>query len=186
MADNVKYANRYGLDLKLYKANETDFETPLATIDFANEVSIELSSEVTWATGGQNHANRIAFSDPITGTLKISTQLVTMDLLGVISGNMASEGSNDNLKTIISFENGGNSMPKSYIIKGTTVWQDEDGTVYDETITAYKAYVKPNYSVTYNGSGDPQSLDVEFELGTDANGKVIDFVRSKQTSTGDE
>lgn len=178
MADNnIKFANRYGLDITLYEFKEdiSTLGTALAEIDFANEVSIELSSEVTWATGGQNHANKIAFRDPITGTLKISTQLVNLELLGIISGSSVSEDGT------VEFKND-NAIPKCYVIKGKTVWQTEDGTTYDEDIVAYKAYVKPNYSVTYNGSGDPQSLDVEFELGTNAEGKVIDFKRSTQTA----
>lgn len=168
-------ANRYGLDIKIYKYSETGAlePSPLASIPFANEVSLELSSELTWATGGQSHSKMISFKDPIEGTFKISTQIVNMQLMALIAGNDLSATGNK-----VSFKNDKNNASTFYIIQGETVWTGEDGTAYSEKITCYKACVKPNYSVTYNGSGDPQSLDVEFELGTNADGNVVDIERA--------
>ena len=37
--------------------------------------------------------------------------------------------------------------------------------------------MKPNYNATYNGSGDPISLDIEFDLATDADGNFLDIER---------
>ena len=45
-----KLANRYGLNLYFYKYGQKD-AAPCAVIDFANEVSIELSTDLVWATG---------------------------------------------------------------------------------------------------------------------------------------
>lgn len=178
LTNTTKMANRYGLDISFYEysSNGTinDEASPLAKIDFANEVSIELTSEVTWATGGQNHTNMIPFKDPTEGTLKISTQVVNTQVMRLAAGTDLAESGNK-----IAFENKkGVSSPKFYIVKGKTVWQGEDGTTYEESITAYKACVKPGYSATYNGSGDPQSLEIEFELGTNEDGKMVDFERS--------
>lgn len=178
MTNVTKMANRYGLDIEFYEyvadgvlAEEA---SAVATINFANEVSMELTSEITWATGGQAHAKRIGFKDPTEGTIKISTQLVNMQLLKLAAGN--EDISSEDGK--VSFMNDKQSIiPKYYIIKGKTVWQGEDGTTYAETITAYKACVKPGYNVTYNGSGDPQSLDIEFELATNEAGQLVDIER---------
>lgn len=177
LTNTTKMANRYGLDIEFYTyASDGTIESstqPVAKIDFANEVSIELTSEVTWATGGQSHSNMIPFKDPTEGTFKISTQVVNTQIMKLAAGVDISGTGNK-----VSFENKGSASPKFYIIKGKTVWQGEDGTTYNETITIYKACVKPGYSATYNGSGDPQSLDIEFELGTNENGKLVDFERS--------
>lgn len=177
LTNTTKVANRYGLDIEFYTyASDGTIETnaqPVAKIDFANEVSIELTSEVTWATGGQSHSNMIPFKDPTEGTFKISTQVVNTQIMKLAAGVDISGTDNK-----VSFENKGSASPKFYIIKGKTVWQGEDGTTYNETITMYKACVKPGYSATYNGSGDPQSLDIEFELGTNESGKLVDFERS--------
>lgn len=166
-----KMANRYGLNIKLYTfADTADFTgNAAAEIDFANEVSLELASDTVWATGGQAHTNRIGFNNPYEGTLRISTQLVTMELLNIITNGTLSDTTAHFKSTTAGL------TPKYYLIKGETVWQDEDGTTYTETIKCYKACVKPGYSVTYNGSGDPQSLDVEFQLGANSSGQVVDI-----------
>jgi len=178
LSNTTKMANRYGLNIEFYEydSHGTIGSNAVATVDFANEVSIELTSELTWATGGQAHDNLIPFKDPTKGTLKISTQVVNMMMMKLAAGD---DLSGDNNK--VSFKNLGSASPKFYIIKGSTVWQGEDGTTYEETITAYKACVKPGYNATYNGSGDPQSLDIEFELGTNDDGDIIDFERSEVT-----
>lgn len=178
-----KMANRYGLDLRFYNytPDGTISGEPVAEITFANEVSLELSSEITWATGGQNHANRIGFKDPTEGTLSVSTQLVTMQLLGLAAGMDVSKVEN----TVEFLNDKTTANPKNYIVTGTTVWQGEDGSSYCEDITVYKAVVKPGYSVTYNGSGDPQSLDIEFELGTNDVGKMVSITRGDTTAEND-
>lgn len=178
LSNTTKMANRYGLNIEFYEydSHGNISGSPVASIDFANEVSIELTSELTWATGGQAHDNMIPFKDPTQGTLKISTQVVNVDMLKLAAGADVSVGGNK-----VSFKNLGSTAPKFYIVKGSTVWQGEDGSTYEETITAYKAAVKPGYTATYNGSGDPQSLDIEFELGTNDNGDLIDFERNEPT-----
>lgn len=175
LTHTTKMANRLGLDIEFYAyaADGAVSGDALAEIKFANEVSLELTSSITWATGGQTHAKMIGFKDPTEGTLKISTQVVNMQVINLASGGDVSATSKK-----VSFKNDSSTVtPKYYIIKGKTVWQGEDGTTYSETITAYKACVKPGYNVTYNGSGDPQSLDIEFELGTNEAGQFVDIDR---------
>ena len=64
--------------------------------------------------------------------------------------------------------------PTYYIITGDTLWQDKDGNVYEEKIKAYKAFVVPGGSGTYTGEGDPQSIDIEFQLASNDAGNVFD------------
>lgn len=178
LTNTTKMANRFGLNIKFYPYTPDGSigpeSQPVATVDFANEVSIELSADLTWATGGQAHSKMIGFKNPTEGTLSISTQIVTMTLLSLAAGGDVASAGNK-----VSFMNDKAVVnPTYYIIKGETLWQGEDGTTYSETITAYKACVKPGYKATYNGEGDPQALDIEFELGTNDSGMVLDIERS--------
>ncbi len=174
MTNTTKMANRYGLNLKLTNiVNEND----TAVMDFANEVSIEVSGEITWATGGQRHVNMIGFKDPKEGTLKISTQIVNMQVMQLLAGGDLADESGK-----VSFKDDGKLALKYYKIEGDTVWQDENGTVYNEKITAYKCLPKPNYSATYNGSGDPISIDIEFQLCVDKDGNFLDIERSDESN----
>ena len=72
-----------------------------------------------------------------------------------------------------------------YKIDGDTVWQDEDGNIYTEHVIAYKALVKPNYNITYNGSGDPVSIDIEFQLAEDKEQNFVDIKRDKDPVSED-
>lgn len=178
LSNTTKMANRFGLDLEFYAyvpSGELEEDaTPVAVIDFANEISLEITGENVWATGGQAHANMIGFKDPSTGTLSISTQVQNLQILKLISNEDPSSET-----TTVSFKNDVNSlMPKYYIIKGKTVWQGEDGTTYNEDIIAYKASIQTNYNPTYNGSGDPATLEITFELGTNDNDMLVDIKRS--------
>lgn len=173
MENTIKMANRYGLNLKLTNIKD---ENDTAVIDFANEVSLEISGEITWATGGQGHVKMIGFKDPKEGTLKISTQVTTMQVMQLLAGGKLTDKGNK-----VSFKDDGKIAFKYYKIEGDTVWKDEEGVVYNEKVTVYKALVKPNYSVTYNGSGDPTSIDIEFELAVDKEGNFVDIERSEAT-----
>lgn len=180
-------ANRYGLDLRFYEYNDAgtieENATPVAVIDFANEVSMELSSELIWATGGATHKNLVPFKNPTSGTFNINTQMVNTDILRLAAGQELTGGTTGK----VSFNNDkASAMLKYYIIKGTTSWLDKEGTVYAETITVYKATVKPGYSVTYNGSGDPQSLQIAFELGTNGADQIVDIERVEDVANENE
>lgn len=61
MSTSIKMANRYGLNLKL--TNIAD-ENDTMVIDFANEVSLEITGDITWATGGQGARKNDRFQRP--------------------------------------------------------------------------------------------------------------------------
>ena len=168
MTNTTQFANRYGLNVEIYASTDAQLEAPLMTIDFANVSDIDLSGDRTWATGGQDHANRIGFNNPIEGTFKLSTQIMTMELLNLMAG-----GTPGSDTTVVVFENTPNSMPKYFIIKAETVWQDADGLTYAETLTFHKASPRRAFNISYSGDGDPTSVDVEFDLMQNTDGKVL-------------
>mgnify|MGYP003310335098 CR=1 FL=1 len=173
IASTTQFANRYGLNISIYASTDTSMSTALMTIDFANVSDIDISGDRTWATGGQGHVNKIGFNDPVQGTFKLSTQLMTMELLNLMAGGTAGSGT-----TTVVFKNEANEVPKYYIIKAETVWQGADGATYDETMTFHKACPKRALNISYNGDGDPTSVDVEFDLLQDDNGKVLTIAKA--------
>ena len=84
--NTTQFANRYGLNIEIFASTDAEMKTALMTIDFANVSDISLSGDRTWATGGQDHANKIGFNNPIEGTFKLSTQIMTMELLNLMAG----------------------------------------------------------------------------------------------------
>lgn len=176
ISTTTQFANRYGLNVSIYAVTDTSMSTALMTIDFANVSNIDISGDRTWATGGQAHANKVGFNDPIQGTFTLSTQIMTMELLNLMAGGTAGSGS-----TTVVFENTANSMPKYYIIKAETVWQDAAGAIYDETITFHRATPQRAMNIQYNGAGDPVSVDVVFDLLEDASGKVMTVKKADHT-----
>ena len=170
---STQFANRYGLNIEIYASTDAQMVTPLMTIDFANVSDISLSGDRTWATGGQDHANKIGFNNPIEGTFKLSTQIMTMELLNLMAGGTPGEGT-----TTVVFENTANTTPAYFTIKAETVWQDAAGLTYAETLTFHKACPKRALNISYSGDGDPTSVDIEFDLMQDANGKVLTVAKA--------
>lgn len=168
----TKYANRFGVNLKIWELGKDGTGEPLATIDFANEVAVDLSGSNVWATGGQSHANKVPFSDPMEGTVTISTQILTTQLMALIAGKDLKTFSGD--EVVFS-----NKDPNTfYTITGETVWKDEDGITYSENIKAYKAAPQKAYNCTYTGTGDPTSMDIVFDLAEDDDGNVYSSTKS--------
>ena len=165
-----KLANRYGLNLYFYKYGQAD-AAPCAVIDFANEVAIELSTDLVWATGGQGFKKMVGFKNPYEGTLTITTQITNNTLLSLLSGG---DGELVNGKAIFSDTDKQNNY---FVIKGYTSYKAEDGTVAYEQITAHKAMVAPGFSTSYTGDGDPQSIDIEFQLAADSDNNVLTLWR---------
>lgn len=169
----TQFANRYGLNVKVYAYTDTTKKTPLVSIDFANVSDIDLSGDRVWATGGQEHANKIGFNDPVEGTFKLSTQIMTMELLALMAGDTPGAEA-----TSVTFKNTANSTPKYFIIDAETVWQDADGVTYAETLTFHKACPKRAINISYSGDGDPTSVDVEFDLLQNADGEVLTVTKA--------
>lgn len=179
---HTKMANRFGLKTYIYAATDTALETLLATLDFVNVSDIDINSDRVFWYAGQAHAKQGAFDNPMEGTFKLSTQETTAELLALIAGEDLStfDGTSIDFKTSV------NTVPKYYIIKSDTVWVDESGTTYAETMTFHKVCPQKAYNISYNGDGDPVSVDVTFDVMQDDNGKVLTIRRvSEELATAD-
>lgn len=62
--------------------------------------------------------------------------------------------------------------PGCYVIYGDTVWKDTNDTISAEHFKAYKAMPQKAFSITYQGSGDPLTFEMTFDLFEDEDGNV--------------
>lgn len=172
---DTQLANRYGLNTALYDYAEYQEGTsqPVLSIDFVNISEIAISGDMVWATGGQAHGNKIGFNNPMTGTFKLSTQLMTNQLLALCAGQDIATTD----KEVVFANTADGVTPKYFIIKSETVWQAEDGSKFSEDLTFCKALAKRALNITYNGEGDPVSVDIEFELAENDKGEILKIVR---------
>jgi hypothetical protein len=171
ITDAMQFANRCGLDVMIYKYPKAG-EGAAIEVPFANECALDMTGDITWATGGQSAGKMIGFHNPIEGTFKISTQVMTNALLALITGADATTETTD-----IIFKNDPEAPTVYYVIEGDTVWKDKAGATKAEHVIVHKALPKRAYNITYNGNGDPVSVDIEFELLEDSDGKVVTFDR---------
>ena len=100
---------------------------------------------------------------------------MTNALLALISGADATASAS----TEIVFKNESTAATVYYVIEADTVWKDKAGETHTENIVVHKALPKRAYNITYNGSGDPISVDIEFELLEDSDGKVVTITKDK-------
>lgn len=174
LTKTTQYANRFGVDWTVYAYPKAQNATALMTIDYINEVAVDFSSNTVWATGGIYHSNQIPFADPIEGTVTLSTQIMTTELLALMAGKDMSSFSGDS----VTFSN--SDSPRFYVLEGTTNWKDKDGTIYAENVTCYKVSPDKAYNVTYTGEGDPNSMDITFNLLEDDDHNVYTSAKATQ------
>lgn len=62
--------------------------------------------------------------------------------------------------------------PSCYVVYGDTVWKDTQDNVSAEHFKAYKAMPQKAFSITYQGSGDPLTFEMTFDLMEDEDGNV--------------
>ena len=167
MQSFTRIANRCGLDLKICDANNPS--TVYQKIDFANISTVDLSGDKSYATGGQNKGNRIIFNNKMVGELTLSTQILTQDLLCLMTGGgYAWDG-----EAPIAFRNRLFDRLRAFTIVGETVWKGTDGQVYGEHIVFHRVKPKIAYKRSYAGDGDVVDVDIVFELLQDDDGRVI-------------
>lgn len=164
---NTKIANRYGLNIRICDSNDTS--KVYQTIDFANISSLDLSGDTVYARGGARQEKRIGFYDKLVGEFTLSTQILTNDLLCLMTG---STGNWDG-ESPITFKSRLLEKVRTFTLFGDTVWKDEDGNVYAEEIVLHKVRPRIAYNRSYDGSGDVASVDIVFDLMEDENGLVF-------------
>ena len=235
-----KVANRRGSNIRLYKYADKSL---YMHIPFARITAVEGSANRVWAQGGVADANMVGFDDPMTGTFKITTQIIPIELIALActpggvtegaemavreeltcseAGKLTLSGTpiagtiyvfkkeNDldgapaattatgssvtvtgattgdkyvayylkqesSAKTVV-FNN--RKTPGNYIVYSDTEYKADDDTVVAEQIKCFKAMPQKAISISYQGSGDPCSLDITFDLTEDDDGNVISFTR---------
>jgi hypothetical protein len=172
----LKFANRCGLNMKIYKYPKTEGGT-FVEVDFANECALDISGDITWANGGQYGSKLVGFPNPIEGTFKISTQIMTKKLLTLITGADATADATEYV-----FKNEFSAETIYYVIEADTVWKNAEGKTEAEAITVHKALPKRAYNIVYNGSGDPVSVDIEFELLADGVEQKVVTIKPEATA----
>lgn len=241
-----KVANRRGSNIRLYKYSD---ESLFMYIPFARITAPEVSSNRVWAQGGVSDANLVGFDDPATGTFKITTQIIPLELIALActpnglttgsdwavreeivaaaagsltlsaapiagslyvyakssdaegtpvagsvagttftattAGDIAKDSTyvayylkTENTAKKVTFTN--RVTPGSFIIISDTEYKADDDTIVAEQITCHHAMPAKAISLSYQGSGDPASLEMSFDLTEDDNGDVITFARLGQ------
>ncbi|MEC4565339.1 hypothetical protein L8C07_05230 [Paenibacillus sp. CMAA1739] len=93
-----RYGSRNNLNLQIF-----DFvtSTPLMTFDYATTTSNEWTSETVFARGGDGNPKRIAWSGEKDSTLKVETQIFTLQHLAMLAGEPIEKGAQDLYKSQI-------------------------------------------------------------------------------------
>ncbi len=180
MSTPIQFSNRYGLDITIKKFDAA--ADPGLIINFANVCDVNIGGDRVWATGGKDHSNKIAFNNALEGTFKISTQIMTTQLLALMSG-ADDPASIDDEGDVIFKNDAASACPEYFTISATTVWQDAKGVTYSETMTFHKVCPKRALNISYSGTGDPTSVDVEFDVLADADGNVVTIKKATGGAT---
>lgn len=174
-SNTTKLANRLGMDWLIFAPGTASLveSNALLKLDYVNVSNISVTGDRTWATGGKRHRNKIGFDNPMTGTLTLNSQLMTKELLHLQAGDDLSSVSVRENATAHFGTGNPNARTIGYIMKGVTYWKDEDGEEHIETLTVYNATPVRSFGREYNGEGDPQSVEISFEL-NEADGGTYD------------
>lgn len=163
---DTRIANRYGLNIELYEANTDKL---CQRIDFANISSINLEGGTVFAHGGASHEKRVGFYEKVVGEFTLSTQILTNDLLCLMTGGVSRwDGSSP-----IVFRNRLIGRSNVFRLSCDTVWQDKDGNVCDEVLVFHRVRPRVAFGKKYSGEGDVASVDIVFDIMQDANGDVL-------------
>ena len=69
------------------------------------------------------------------------------------------------------------ATPGAYVIYSDTTYKDATNTIVAEQMKCFKAIPQKRISLSYQGSGDPVSMDIVFDLLEDDEGRVLDVAR---------
>lgn len=150
--DGVEEGGEIGIREKLTLATSklTLSKTPVAGTLYVFKEGEDITSTpaATTATG-----TSVTISDGTEGDVYIAYYIVASE--------EAKSATFSNAKT-----------PGCYIVYGDTVWKDTNDTISAEHFKAYKAMPQKAFSITYQGSGDPLTFEMTFDLMEDEDGNV--------------
>lgn len=70
----------------------------------------------------------------------------------------------------------GNKMPKEYTIYGYCTQRGEDTVDRAMRMVVHKAMPNPEMELSYSNTGDPQAMSITFEIESDKDGNLIDYI----------
>lgn len=98
MTNMKKTANKCGVNFTL---REYSTGKPYLYFDFINEYAEDLKRDRVFATGGQYAANLVGFEGKIEGTIKISTQIIPIEVIALAAGGNVATGADVAVREII-------------------------------------------------------------------------------------
>ncbi len=172
-----KTANKCGMNFTLsnYKT-----KAPYLFFDWINDYVVELSRERQFATGGQKGANLVGFDDPIKGTIKISTQIIPVELISIAAAGNVKTGAELACREVITVAENGKITLSQAPIAGTLYVYSADSdcagepvatTASDKEVTVADAAAGDNY-IAYYFKQDAAAKEVIFN-----NANTADFYR---------
>lgn len=154
MALNPNMANKDVANLLFYTFKDG---SPFLSFDRANVTTTGLTSDRTFATGGQGGAKRVGFDDNLGGTLTIETQITPMKLYAMIAGSEIGTKAIKPVREVLKAGEGGTVSITETPMANSTIYayaEDDDcGTaltaaVADKAVTITSG-VKDSYYVVY-------------------------------------
>lgn len=137
-----KAANKCGVNFTI-----ADYTTgkPFMYLDFINEYVEEITRDRVFATGGQYAANLVGFEGKIEGTIKISTQIIPIELIALAAAGEVTKGADIAVREVIKATDTGKVTLSETPIAGTLYIYKEDSDCVGEpvatTATAKEATV---------------------------------------------
>ena len=172
MQNYVGKANRQVADVTI----EAMDGTQLLKIDTANTTTQEITREMVSAMA--KGAERIRFANPLQGTMSVEAQIVPIEFYGLMAG-LDPEGDGSYVDTTVegvrkvSFKNR-NTMPPVKVTMETQEL-DEEGNITDLKLTAHRASIDVNLTLSQSSEGDPASTTLAFTLLETADGDFFDI-----------
>lgn len=162
-----KTANRCGMDFHL-----RDYSTgaPVMTFPFINDYAVDLKRNRTFATGNPAQANLVGFDDPTEGTVKVSTQIIPIELIALIAGGGVKEGADIGVREVIKVVEAGKLTLKETPTAGTLyVYKEADDcsgtpaatTATGKDVTVADAAIGDKY-VAYYVKTDAEARSITF------------------------
>lgn len=171
---NTRIANRYGLNIRICDAD--NHELVYQTIDFANITSIDFKGDTTFARGGAERQKAIGFYNNIVGEFTLSTQILTDNLLCLMTGRLTDWDG----KSPIRFCNRPLGAQHKFAIVADTVYRDADGNTHSELLTFHRVVPRIAYNRQYEGAGDVFAVDIIFDIMQGADGQVFTIGEANQ------
>lgn len=111
-----KTANKCGVNFTL---REYATGKPFLFFDFINEYAEDIKRDRVFATGGQYAANLVGFEGKIEGTVKISTQIIPIEVVALTAGGQVASGADIAVREVIKATTAGKITLSESPIAGT-------------------------------------------------------------------